>query len=91
MELLSLFKKKKLLYIKCTNYQTFISLGIADKRTAMSGNPLPDPRRLSLDVHSHFDNPTDYVTHMFMAWGQFLVHDITLAPQARGGKLKIFF
>lgn len=57
----------------------------------MSGNPLPEPRRLSLEVHSHFDNPTDYVTHMFMAWGQFLVHDITLAPQARGGKLKNFF
>lgn len=56
----------------------------------MSGNPLPEPRRLSLEVHSHFDNPTDYVTHMFMAWGQFLVHDITLAPQARGGKLKNF-
>lgn len=64
-----------------------VYLGTADKRVALSGNPLPAPRRLSLELHPHFDNPTDYVTHMFMQWGQFLAHDITLFPQSRGGKL----
>lgn len=58
--------------------------GTADKRVAMSGNELPLPRRLSLEIHSHIDNPTDYVNHMFMVWGQFLDHDISLTPLSRG-------
>lgn len=58
--------------------------GISERRVAMSGNPLPSPRRLSLELHSHNDNPTDYVTHMFMAFGQFLDHDISLTPQSQG-------
>ncbi|GIY61758.1 chorion peroxidase [Caerostris darwini] len=57
--------------------------GTAEKRVARSGNPLPSPRRVSLEVHAHLDNPTDYVTHMFMAWGQFLDHDISLSPLSR--------
>ncbi|GFY37908.1 chorion peroxidase [Trichonephila inaurata madagascariensis] len=57
--------------------------GTAEKRVAVSGNPLPSPRRISLELHSHLDNPTDYVTHMFMAWGQFLDHDISLSPLSR--------
>jgi peroxidase len=58
--------------------------GISERRVAMSGNPLPAPRRISLELHSHNDNPTDYVTHMFMAYGQFLDHDISLTPQSQG-------
>ncbi|GFY80108.1 peroxidasin [Trichonephila inaurata madagascariensis] len=57
--------------------------GISEKRVAASGNPLPSPRRISLELHSHFDNPMDNVTHMFMAWGQFLGHDISLSPLSR--------
>ncbi|CAL1280045.1 unnamed protein product [Larinioides sclopetarius] len=57
--------------------------GTAEKRAAVSGNPLPSPRRISLEIHSHMDNPTDYVTHMFMAFGQFLDHDISLSPLSR--------
>ncbi|KFM65699.1 Chorion peroxidase, partial [Stegodyphus mimosarum] len=58
--------------------------GTAAKRQARSGRPLPAPRTLSLELHAHLDNPTDYVTHMFMAWGQFLDHDISLSPLSRG-------
>ncbi|GFT01613.1 chorion peroxidase [Nephila pilipes] len=57
--------------------------GTSEKRVARSGSALPSPRRVSLELHSHLDNPTDYVTHMFMAWGQFLDHDISLAPLSR--------
>lgn len=58
--------------------------GTADKRVAISGNALPSPRRISLEIHAHFDNPTDYVNHMFMVFGQFLDHDISLTPLSRG-------
>ncbi|XP_054717391.1 chorion peroxidase-like [Uloborus diversus] len=58
--------------------------GTADKRLSRSGGPLPSPRRISLEIHSHFDNPTDYVTHAFMTFGQFLDHDISLSPLSQG-------
>lgn len=54
--------------------------GTSTLRTARSGRPLPSARRISLEIHAHLNNPTDYVTHMFMQWGQFLDHDISLSP-----------
>ncbi|XP_071035495.1 chorion peroxidase [Parasteatoda tepidariorum] len=58
--------------------------GTAAKRVSLSGSPLPPPRTISLEIHEHLDNPTDYVTHMFMVYGQFLDHDISLAPLSQG-------
>ncbi|KFM76656.1 Peroxidasin, partial [Stegodyphus mimosarum] len=49
-------------------------------RRSVLGGDLPEPRTLSLNVHSHLNRPTNYVTHMYMFFGQFLDHDMTLTP-----------
>ncbi|XP_015912051.1 peroxidase-like [Parasteatoda tepidariorum] len=58
--------------------------GTSAKRVSVSGNPLPPPRTISLEIHDHLDNPTKYITHMFMVYGQFLDHDISLSPVSQG-------
>lgn len=51
-------------------------------RVSVTGKPLPDPRTLSLNLHFHYNRPTNYVTHMYMFFGQLLDHDLTLTPQS---------
>ncbi|UYV64083.1 hypothetical protein LAZ67_2006518 [Cordylochernes scorpioides] len=52
-------------------------------RQARSGQPLPPVRDISLRVHRHIDRPARQYTHLFMVFGQFLDHDITLTPLTR--------
>ena len=49
-------------------------------RQSVAGGPLPAPRTLSLNLHNHLNRPTNYVTHMYMFFGQLLDHDIALTP-----------
>ncbi|GFT01135.1 peroxidase [Trichonephila clavipes] len=54
--------------------------GISVPRIAKSGKPLPPPRVISLYIHRHMDRPAHDHTHLMMAFGQFIDHDITLTP-----------
>lgn len=53
-------------------------------RQAMSGKPFqgpwPSPRYVSWNVVKDLDQSSTKITHIFMGWGQFLDHDLTLAP-----------
>lgn len=55
---------------------TPVGLGQADK---FSG-PWPSPRKLSYVLNRDLNVESDQMTHMFMQWGQFMDHDIDLAP-----------
>ena len=49
-----------------------------------AGTPLPSARQVSKSVHTTKSRVDRKHSHMVMQWGQFLDHDITLTPQARG-------
>ncbi|XP_054716462.1 peroxidase-like [Uloborus diversus] len=57
-------------------------VGTSGFRVSYNGNPLPEPRQLSLNIHSHLNRPTNFVTHMYTFFGQLLDHDIALTPQS---------
>lgn len=42
--------------------------------------PWPSPRYISWHLVKDMDHSSNHITHMFMAWGQFLDHDLDLAP-----------
>ncbi|CAN8025603.1 unnamed protein product [Ixodes persulcatus] len=54
--------------------------GISKPRVAQSGGPLPNARLISYTVHPDMDMPATSFTHMVMQIGQFIDHDIALAP-----------
>ncbi|XP_023243050.1 peroxidase-like [Centruroides sculpturatus] len=56
---------------------------ISAPRIAVSGRPLPPARVLSILIHRNANVPSHIFTHMFMVWGQFVDHDITLTPISR--------
>uniref|UniRef100_A0A4D5R9M6 Chorion peroxidase n=1 Tax=Scolopendra viridis TaxID=118503 RepID=A0A4D5R9M6_SCOVI len=58
--------------------------GISKPRIARSEGPLPSARLVSATVISDLDRPHPDVTHIFMQYGQFLDHDLTLTPIHRG-------
>uniref|UniRef100_A0A646QJ96 Chorion peroxidase n=1 Tax=Hemiscolopendra marginata TaxID=943146 RepID=A0A646QJ96_9MYRI len=58
--------------------------GINKPRIARNGGPLPSARLVSATVISDLDRPHPEVTHIFMQYGQFLDHDLTLTPIHRG-------
>ena len=58
--------------------------GVQAFRKARSGGELPNPRKISTTVHQESKDETLQFTMMVMQWGQFLDHDLTSTPQARG-------
>lgn len=63
--------------------------GVSRPRRAKSGNPLPNARILSGNIHQQEDVNGNF-THMLMQYGQFLSHDISLSPvnQLRTGGIQ---
>ncbi|XP_077547846.1 salivary peroxidase/catechol oxidase-like [Haemaphysalis longicornis] len=54
--------------------------GLSTLRVARSGGPLPVARRVSFTMHPEKNKPDKRLTHLTMAFGQFLTHDIAFAP-----------
>ncbi|XP_070395924.1 salivary peroxidase/catechol oxidase-like isoform X1 [Dermacentor albipictus] len=54
--------------------------GVSSPRVAADGSPLPNAREISYTVHPNASNPATNITHMVMQLGQFIDHDIALAP-----------
>jgi peroxidase len=42
--------------------------------------PWPSPRYISWNLIKDKDHSSDKLSHMFMSWGQFLDHDLTMSP-----------
>jgi peroxidase len=57
--------------------------GLNQPRVATSGRPLPSARRLSSRLAKDLDIPDRRLSLMFMHWGQFVAHDITLGVSTR--------
>ncbi|XP_060522222.1 chorion peroxidase-like isoform X2 [Cylas formicarius] len=59
--------------------------GISEPRiTAVSGDPLPNPRSISTTVHPDVSHLSNNYTMLIMQFAQFLDHDITLTPLNQG-------
>jgi len=59
--------------------------GVSKPRTfGKNGRLLPNPRKITLDVHKDEDHLDPQFTLFVMQWGQFVDHDITLTPEATG-------
>ncbi|XP_076448434.1 chorion peroxidase-like [Babylonia areolata] len=56
--------------------------------TGISGFPLPSPRVISQLVHSDL-RVTQRLNVLFMQWGQFIDHDVALAPMPTEGGVEI--
>ena len=65
------------------HYEDKISQPLGYKQ-ARFGNPFtgpwPSPRYVSWNLVNDLDHSSDKMSHMFMSWGQFLDHDLDLAP-----------
>lgn len=57
--------------------------GLNQPRVAGSGRPLPSARQLSSRLAKDVDMPDRHLSLMFMHWGQFVAHDITLGVSTR--------
>ncbi|KAH7636467.1 peroxinectin-like protein 6 [Dermatophagoides farinae] len=61
--------------------------GISEFRVSVNGQPLPPPRIISLEIFEKSDeDDADFSNRwnvMFMQWGQFVDHDISLAASTR--------
>jgi hypothetical protein len=59
--------------------------GIATPRArGIIGTVLPNPRKVSREVHTDQTNPDPKYTLMVMQWGQLVDHDLTHTPMIRG-------
>ncbi|GIX80257.1 peroxidasin [Caerostris extrusa] len=63
---------------KATSLQIMLMVYLFLVWASKSGKPLPPPRVISLYIHRHMDQPSSDFTHLLMAFGQFVDHDITL-------------
>jgi len=59
--------------------------GISSPRSSTSrGSPLPNPRKVSLNIHTSQATPDPQFTLTLMQWGQFVDHDLARVPIPRG-------
>jgi len=59
--------------------------GISSPRSSTSRNsPLPNPREVSLNIHTSQTSPDPQFTLALMQWGQFVDHDLARVPIPRG-------
>ena len=59
--------------------------GISKPRSrSLLGTTLPNPRKVSREVHTSESDPDPRYTLMVMQWGQFVDHDLTHSPMVRG-------
>ncbi|XP_077495238.1 salivary peroxidase/catechol oxidase-like [Amblyomma americanum] len=65
--------------------------GVSEPRVkALSGNALPSARLVSFKLHPEKDVPDKQLTHLAMAFGQFLDHDISFTPTSTLPPLETF-
>ncbi|XP_076359002.1 chorion peroxidase-like [Tachypleus tridentatus] len=57
--------------------------GISAIRASITGGPLPPVRIISTFVHPDADFPSNELSILFMSWGQFVDHDLTLGALPR--------
>ena len=48
------------------------------------GGLLPNPRHISLNVHTEEDNLDQQYNLFVMQWGQFEDHDLVISPEVKG-------
>jgi hypothetical protein len=59
--------------------------GIGEPRTkSLRGNPLPTPRKVSMQIHEDVSHLHARYTLLTMQFAQFLDHDITFTPVNKG-------
>ena len=56
----------------------------APRSRILNGGPLPNPRTVSSLIHENIETADQKHTLIVMQWGQFIDHDLALAPQYRG-------
>uniref|UniRef100_T1IXZ7 Peroxidase n=1 Tax=Strigamia maritima TaxID=126957 RepID=T1IXZ7_STRMM len=62
-------------------YENGFNIPVAWSDNLYHGHPKPSPRLVSMQVISTDEiTPDDEYSHMLMQWGQFLDHDLDLAP-----------
>ncbi|XP_064485396.1 chorion peroxidase-like [Ornithodoros turicata] len=54
--------------------------GVSSPRASVDGDELPNARYVSFAMHPDVKRPAHHITHMVMQFGQFMDHDIALAP-----------
>ncbi|KAK8781117.1 hypothetical protein V5799_017543 [Amblyomma americanum] len=54
--------------------------GVSEPRVGISGRPLPSARLVSYKLHPEKNVPDRRLSHITMAFGQFLDHDIAFVP-----------
>ncbi|XP_077495577.1 salivary peroxidase/catechol oxidase-like [Amblyomma americanum] len=54
--------------------------GVSEPRVAQSGRPLPSARLVSYRLHPAVNVPDRKLTHLAMAFGQFIDHDVNFVP-----------
>ena len=65
--------------------------GVSDLRSASTGDQLPAPRHVSVNMHQDGGFHEHAVTVLLVIWGQFLDHDITLTSKTKVDQIKYSF